>query len=94
LGLFLRPILNDFETVLGLLYDYQALISLGINRMHVGCFHEELALGALIIFLWTSFLQATTKNEFVRKFITRAWPLIVYENLVRKSIPESYFLCC
>jgi hypothetical protein len=62
----------------------------------VGRFHEEeeLALGALMIFLWTSFLQASTKNESVRKFITRAWPHIVYDNIVRKSIPESYFLCC
>jgi hypothetical protein len=54
---------------------------------------QRTCIGTLIIFLRISSLQATTKNEFVRKFITRAWPIVEYENIVRQSISKSHFLC-
>jgi hypothetical protein len=50
-------------------------------------------IGALIIFLRISSLQATNKNEFVRKFITGAWPIVECDNIVRQSISKSHFLC-
>ena len=51
----------------------------------------RLSNGALMIFFWAASLQATTTYEFVRKFITTAWPLIKVENIVRQRISEGWF---
>ena len=67
----------------------KALIQL-FYLLHVGISVEEL--------MWcfnnsfpAAFLQGIIKYEFVRKFSTRAWPVIEFDYIVRKSISESYF---
>ena len=67
----------------------KALIQL-FYLLHVGISVEEL--------MWcfnnsfpAAFLQGIIKYEFVREFSTRAWPVIEFDYIVRKSISESYF---
>ena len=36
-------------------------------------------------------LQFLVIYRFVRKFSTRAWPVIEFDYIVRKSISDSYF---
>ena len=58
--------------------------------MHLGISNKDLAM-ALITFFWDSSLQATTTNEFVRKFVTSAWPVIKFDNIVWQRMSEVLF---